>query len=262
MQDLLLEIDERGIATVTLNRPDFHNAFNDGLIVQLHNTFADLRDQDHVRAIILTGAGKGFSAGADLNWMKKAAEYSEDENLADASRLSDMLHTINSVPKPVIGLVNGAAFGGGVGLAAVCDMVVASERAKFCLSEVRLGLTPATISPFVIAKIGETNARRYFLTAERFDAATAKSIGLVHEVSEDPLAQVEAWCNTLLEGAPGAIADAKALALDYANADIDDELRANSATRIAARRCSGEGREGIAAFLGKRRPAWSDDNAE
>lgn len=269
METITVDITPAGVATVTLNRADVHNAFNDALIQTLNDTFLDLASREEVRVIILTGDGTSFSAGADLNWMKAAANYSHDENVADASRLSTMLNTVNTSLKPVIGLINGAAFGGGVGLTAVCDMVVAVSSAKFCLSEVRLGLSPATISPFVIAKIGAGNARRYFLTAERFTAEQALKISLVHEVASDLEAAkdvAKAWCDAVIAGAPGAVAQSKRLVLDFADRIISDDLRADSASRIAKRRTSPEGREGVNAFLDKRTPNWihteSEDNAE
>lgn len=269
MDTIKLDITPKGIATVTLNRAEVHNAFNDALIQTLSDTFEALEAREDVRVIILTGDGKSFSAGADLNWMKAAANYSYDENVADASRLSKMFDRINGSNKPVIGLVNGAAFGGGIGLVSVCDMVVAVETAKFCLSEVRLGLSPATISPFVLAKIGVSAARRYFLTAERFDAKQAKKIGLIHEVASDQDAAKQIaieWCEALIAGAPNAITASKRLALDFADQPITDELRADSADRIAKRRTSAEGREGVGAFLKKRSPNWitkgSDNDAE
>ncbi len=265
MKHLILDISNNGVATVTINRPEVHGAFNDQMIAEMTVCFSDLADDDTARVIILTSEGKSFSAGADLNWMKAAAEYSHADNMADAMRLSDMFNVINNSPKPVIGLVSGAAFGGGVGLTAVCDMAVAVERAIFCLSEVRLGLSPATISPFVLAKIGEGQARRYFLTAERFSAIDAKRIGLIHETAKDMDEAnniVETWVNALLHGAPGAIAGAKAMAQDFAGQPISDDLRRDSANRIADRRTSVEGEAGIKAFLTKSTPAWSKNNGE
>lgn len=256
---LLTEIDARGITTVTLNRPEVHNAFNDGLIAALQNAFETLGQDPAVRAIVLKGTGKSFSAGADLNWMKTAAGYTEAENQADALRLSDMLETLNSCPKPTIACVHGAAMGGGIGLVACCDIVIATANAKFALSEVRLGLTPATISPYVIAKIGISQARRLFLTAERFDGGTAHQIGLVHHIVEDKEALpslLDTVMDQLLAGAPGAHADAKALVADMANQPITEALRKETAARIAARRTSIEGQEGLSAFLGKHPPDW------
>ena len=251
-------IDPYGTARLTLNRPERHNAFNADLIAALTEAFTRLSGIADVRAIILTGAGKSFSAGADLDWMRAAATWSEPDNQADAMRLSDMLAAINTCAKPVIVIAHGHITGGGVGLVACADMAVAIDGAQFRLSEVRLGLTPATISPFVIARIG-ARARRWFLTAEAFDAATAQAIGLVDEVAEDADAAdavVAHWLAHIGQAAPGAVADAKRLVLDFFGADITDELRDETARRIAARRVSSEGREGITAFLSKGTPSW------
>lgn len=259
---LLTSIDDRGIATVTLNRADVHNAFNDDLIWELNNAFKTLGENPDVRAIVLTGAGKSFSAGADLNWMKAAASYTEEQNMRDALRLSEMLSTLNSCPKPTIAIVNGATFGGGVGLVSCCDMAIAVDGAKFSLSEVRLGLTPATISPYVVAAIGERAARRYFLTAERFDAAEARRIGLVHETApslQEAFSLAHVFIKNLLAGAPVAQAEAKDLIASVSGKDITEELRTDTAKRIADRRASSEGKEGLTAFLEKRKPSWSTD---
>lgn len=259
---LLTSIDERGVATVTLNRADVHNAFNDDLIWELNNAFTKLGANDDVRAIVLTGAGKSFSAGADLNWMKEAASYTEEQNMRDALTLSGMLSTLNSCPKPTIAIVNGATFGGGVGLVSCCDVVIAVEDAKFSLSEVRLGLTPATISPYVVAAIGSRAARRYFLTAERFDAFEARRIGLVHEIAptlQEAFSRAHVFLKNILGGAPEAQKEAKDLIFAVIDREITDELRTDTARRIAERRASDEGREGLSAFLEKRKPVWSVD---
>ncbi|SDE39760.1 MULTISPECIES: enoyl-CoA hydratase/isomerase family protein [Kordiimonas] len=262
VKPLLCSIDDRGVATVTLNRADVHNAFNDDLIWELKNAFKTLGENTDVRAIVLTGAGKSFSAGADLNWMKAAAEYTDEQNKRDAIALSEMLSTINGCPKPTIAIVNGATFGGGVGLVSCCDIAIAVDDAKFSLSEVRLGLTPATISPYVVAAIGERQARRYFLTAERFDAAEALRIGLVHETApslQEAFSKAHIFLKNILAGAPGAQRDAKALVSVVKNKPITEELRTNTAERIAKRRASVEGKEGLSAFLEKRKPEWSID---
>jgi len=259
---LKTQIDDRGIATVTLFRADVHNAFNDDLIWELNNAFLTLGHNEEVRAIVLTGAGKSFSAGADLNWMKAAAGYTEEQNMRDALRLSEMLSTLNTCPKPTIAIVNGAAFGGGVGLAACCDIAIAVDCAKFSLSEVKLGLTPATISPYVIAAIGERAARRYFLTAERFSAKEALRIGLVHKTTaslQEAFSLAHIFIKNLLEGAPQAHAEAKGLIAAVVGKEITDELRTDTARRIAKRRVSAEGTEGLTAFLEKRKPAWSTE---
>lgn len=262
IKPLITTIDDRGIATVTLNRERVHNAFNDDLIWELNEAFKKLSDNPDVRAVVLTGAGKSFSAGADLNWMKAAANYTEKQNTADALRLSEMLSNLNNCSKPTIAIVNGAAFGGGVGLVSCCDIAIAVEDAKFSLSEVRLGLTPATISPYVIAAIGERAARRYFLTAERFNATEAKNIGLVHETApslQDAFSQAHIYIKNILAGAPTAQAEAKDLISFVSGKEITDELCSNTAARIAKRRASDEGKEGLTAFLEKRKPSWNVD---
>ena len=246
-----------GLATVTLDRPEKHNAFTAETILGLTQAFSTLGADPDVRAILLAGTGPSFCAGADAGWMREQASASDADNRADAMRLSDMLATINDCPRPVICIAHGNVFGGGVGLVACADMVVARPETQFRLSEVRLGLTPATISPFVVAKIGQSHARRYFLTAESFGAAQALGLGLVHVVSDDPQAQVEAWFQNLLLGAPGAIADAKSLVRDVADRPISFSLRSETADRIAERRASPEGREGLQAFLDKRKPGWA-----
>lgn len=260
MSDILLtEIDDRGVATVAMNRPAVHNAFNSDLVKALREAFERLGGQDGVRAVLLKGEGKSFSAGADLDWMKEAAGYSERQNHQDAQRLSEMLHTLNTCPKPTIAMIQGAALGGGAGLVACADIAIAVRDARFGFSEVRLGLTPATISPYVLAKIGESAARRFFLTAERFNAETAREIGLVHETvgSEgDLITAAERAVAELLNGAPGALAAAKDLIAAVKHRPADAELRDETARRIAARRASDEGKEGIAAFLEKRKADW------
>jgi methylglutaconyl-CoA hydratase len=251
---------DAGIAHVTLNRPERHNAFDEGLIASLTTAFNVFGIDPTVRAIVLSGTGKSFCAGADLDWMKRAAGWSEAENRADALKLSDMLAAIDTCAKPVIARVHGNVAGGGVGLVACADMAVAIEGAQFRLSEVRIGLTPATISPFVVAKIGTSPARRWFLTAEAFGAQQAEAMGLVHEVAADAAAAdaiIANWLSHLAAAAPGAVADAKTLIADVAGRPVTDALRALTADRIAARRASAEGREGLAAFLDKRKPDWS-----
>lgn len=251
---------DAGVAHVALDRPERHNAFDEGLIAALTTTFNALGIDPTVRAIILSGNGKSFCAGADLDWMRRAAGFSEAENRADAMRLSDMLAAIDTCAKPVIARVHGNVAGGGVGLVACADMVVTVDGARFRLSEVRLGLTPATISPFVIARIGAGAARRWFLTAEAFDAGQAQAMGLVDEIAADADAAqdvIDAWLAALTAAAPGAVADAKALIADVAGRPITAELRGLTAHRIAARRASAEGREGLAAFLEKRQPDWT-----
>lgn len=251
-------IDPRGVVTLTLNRPDVHNAFDDALIADLSRMLDRLNGDRTVRAIVLTSIGRSFSAGADLEWMRRAASQSYEENRADAARLAKLLHTLDRLSKPTLAIVQGAAYGGGVGLVACCDIAIASDTATFCLSEVKLGLTPATICPYVINAIGPRWARRLFQTAEAISAAAAREIGLVHEVVlPAELAQrQEAVLSALLRGAPGAQSDSKELVFLCEGRWIDDALRVETGRRIAARRASEEGREGIAAFLGKRKPAW------
>ncbi|WP_417844189.1 enoyl-CoA hydratase/isomerase family protein [Thalassospira sp.] len=255
---LICTIDQNGIARVTLNRPDIHNAFDDALIRDLTATLTTLNADAAVRVVQLTGAGKSFSAGADLNWMKRMADYSHAENLADSRHLATLMKTLNFMGKPTIAMVNGAAFGGGVGLAACCDIVIASDRAKFCLSETRLGLIPAVISPYVIEAIGTAQARRYFISAERFDAATAQKIGLVHEITDADglIAKGDEMAQLLLQNSPGAMAAAKDLIYAIADHPIDDAIIEETATRIADQRASREGREGVRAFLEKRSAFW------
>jgi len=251
-------LDSRGVATITLARPELHNAFDDKLIAALTAHLEQLAADPAVRVVVLGAEGRSFSAGADLNWMRRVAGYSEEENVQDAMTLATLMHTLDSFPKPTVARVQGAAFGGGVGLVACCDVVIASERASFCLSEVKLGLTPATISPYVVAKIGVSAARRYFLTAERFDADTACRLGLVHEVTTEDLLDdvVEGLVGDLLNNGPQAMREAKKLIADVAWQEADTALLTDTARRIAKLRGSAEGREGLSAFLDKRRPHW------
>lgn len=254
--------DPRNVATIRLNRPDIRNAFDDALIAELTATVETLGAEAAIRAIVLTGEGKAFSAGADLNWMRRMAGYGREENLADARALAKLMHVLNNCPKPTIARVNGPAMGGGVGLVACCDIAIASETAFFALSEARLGLIPAVISPFVVAAMGPRAARRYFLTGERFDAAAARALGLVHEIAPaDGLdARVEAALGALLLCGPAAQAAAKALIAAVANRPVDAAILEDTATRIADIRAGEEGREGVAAFLEKRKPGWIADD--
>ncbi len=246
------------VATVTLNRPEVRNAFNDSTIAELTMVFEQFGRSDAVRAVVLAANGAAFCAGADLNWMKKMAGYSDSENMADAVKLADMLRTIYLCPKPVVAKVQGDCYAGGMGLVAACDIAVASGDAHFCLSEVRLGLIPATISPYVIESMGRNAARRYFLTAERFTAHEALRVGFVHEVtsSESLDAHVAAIAAALVSNGPNAVSLAKKLVRDMAGQDIDDALVADTAERIAHVRASAEGRDGVGAFLDKRKPSW------
>jgi methylglutaconyl-CoA hydratase len=246
------------VATVTLNRPDVRNAFNEAAIAELALAFDELGRDETVRAIVLAANGPAFCAGGDLNWMKKMAGYSDTENLADANKLADMLRTIYLCPKPVVAKVQGDCYAGGMGLVAACDVTVAVQEANFCLSEVKLGLIPATISPYVIKAMGENAARRYFLTAERFPAREAHRIGFVHEVvtADDLDESVAAIVKALVTNSPSAVQQAKVLVRDIAGKPVDDALLADSAQRIAQIRASQEGREGVASFLEKRKPSW------
>ncbi len=249
---------EGGVARVTLNRPAVHNALDDKLIADLRATLEGLAADAAVRLVMLTGQGASFCAGGDLAWMRRTADYTFEQNLADAMMLARLLHTLNVMPQPTVALVNGPAYGGGVGLVACCDIAVAADTAKFSLSEVRLGLIPATISPYVVRKIGESSARRYFLTAEVFEAADAERMGLVHEVvAAAGMDEAAAWfAKRLREGGPRSQAAAKQLIARVAGAPIDEGLMADTAERIASQRASAEGMEGTEAFLAKRPPAW------
>jgi methylglutaconyl-CoA hydratase len=254
-----LDIQIHGpVARVFLNRPEVRNAFNDGVIAALRDAFTTLGADPALRAIVLGGHGKAFCAGADLSWMRAMAGYSWEQNRADAQALADMLWAVHSCPLPVVARIHGDCYAGGVGLAAVCDVRVAATGVQFCLSEARLGLLPATIGPYVIRALGESAARRYFTTAERFDAARARQLGFVHEcVAPEALdATVDAIVAAWVGNGPQAVKACKRLVLDLAGQGIDEALRAETARRIADIRASDEGREGVAAFLGKREPAW------
>ena len=255
---VLLEVNEQGIATVTLNNPEKHNAFDDGIIKQLTDIFNDISERDDISVMILASNGKSFSAGADLGWMKRMAGYSYEDNLKDANALATMLKALNFLPQTTIAKVQGAAFGGAVGLASCCDIVIASTKASFCLSEVKIGLIPATISPYVVDAIGLKASRRYFQTAERFFADKAQQIGLVDEVvTPDALTdEVNAMVATLLANGNQARRQAKKLSQDVAFQSIDDNLLKDTSERIAAIRVSTEGQEGLTAFFEKRAPNW------
>jgi methylglutaconyl-CoA hydratase len=256
-----LEWERRGrVATVWMNRAAAHNAFNETLIDDLTRAFEALNADPAVRAVVLAGRGKSFSAGADLEWMKRAAAYTDEENRRDARRLAKMYATIHRLSKPTVARVHGAAFGGGVGLAAVCDIAIAGTGASFAMTEVKLGIIPGVVSPYLIAAIGQRHARRYFLTAERFDAAEAHRIGLVQLLCEaDALDKnVAAVTDALIANGPAAQAAAKQLIAHVAGRPIDDTLIEDTAQRIAKARASAEAKEGIAAFLEKRKPRWQD----
>ncbi|MCW9033188.1 MAG: enoyl-CoA hydratase/isomerase family protein [Rhodospirillales bacterium] len=254
---LKTNVDENGIGWVILNRPEVHNCFDEVLIKELVVAFDDMSADDNVRAIVLASEGKSFSAGADLNWMKRVAKYSPEENKADAMVFSGLLKTMNFMKKPLIGLVQGATFGGGVGLVSVCDIVIASEKASFCLSEVKLGIIPAMISPYVVAAMGPRAARRYFVSAERFGAEEAKWLGLVHEVvtADELQAKGDEILKILATNGPKAMGEAKDLVFAV-DGEITDDMIDDVSDRIARQRASDEGQEGLGAFLEKRKPNW------
>jgi len=247
-----------GVATLTLNRPDVRNAFSDAVIAELAQAFTDLGARSDVRAIVLAANGSAFCAGADLNWMRRMADYTREENLADAAKLAEMLRLIYACPKPTVARVQGDVFAGGMGLVAACDMAVSVDTATYCLSEVKLGLIPATISPYVIRAMGPRAAHRYFLTAERFTAAEAHRIGFVHEVvTADALdAKVAELTQALASASPNAVRVCKQLVLDVAEREINAALIAGTVEGIADIRASDEGREGVQSFLQKRKPSW------
>lgn len=257
MKHLELRFDA-GVTTVRLNRPEVRNAFNDEVIAEMTAVFSELGERSEVRCVVLAGNGPAFCAGADLNWMKRMAGYTHDENLADALSLANMLRVLYRCPKPTIARVQGDVYAGGTGLVAACDIAVSVDTAWYCLSEVKLGLIPATISPYVIRAMGERAAHRYFLTAERFSAAEALRIGFVHEVvTADQLdAKVAELAQALVQAAPAAVKACKQLVQDVGGRNITPLLIDRTVQNIADIRVSDEGREGIQAFLGKRKPGW------
>ncbi|OUS33945.1 gamma-carboxygeranoyl-CoA hydratase ['Osedax' symbiont bacterium Rs2_46_30_T18] len=257
--NVLLQLDDNGIATLCLNRPQVRNAFDDQMIVSLINAIESVEQQPQAKVLVLKANGDHFSAGADLNWMARMADNSPAQNLADAEQLARLMDVLNRLSKPSVAIIQGAAYGGAVGLAACCDMVFADINSTFCLSEVKLGLIPAVISPYVVRAIGERQARRYCISAEPFDAQTAKSLGLVHQVAENSQAlqqQSQQWLAKLLKNAPLAMAAAKKLVMDVSGQQIEPVLIADTAQRIADIRASEEGIEGLNAFLQKRSPNW------
>lgn len=255
-----LAIERQGpIGLITLNRPERHNAFDDALIVELTESLRTMEADEAVRMVVLAGSGPSFCAGADLNWMKRMAGYSKDENLRDAMQMGALMRTLNHLAKPTIARVHGAAYGGGVGLVACCDIAVASHAATFALSEVKLGLIPAVISPYVVAAIGERYARRYFVSGERFDSGEAWRLGLIHDIAPDDN-EMDGRLNDIVDAmlacGPAAQRESKELVRAVAGRPITSELIQDTAERIARLRASPEGREGVAAFLEKRRAAW------
>ena len=249
----LLVAEADGIVTVTLNRPDVHNAFNDELIGEAIDVFSHVKG----RAVVLRGGGPNFCAGADLNWMSRMVSYTRDENVRDSSKLAKMFAVINECPLPVVGRIQGAAIGGGVGLVSVCDIVIAGRDAKFGLSEVKLGIVPAVISPHVIAKIGPSHARALFLTGERFDAERALRIGLVHKIADDLDAAVAETLTQLKTSGPEAVRECKKLIAHVASHDLADAIP-YTIEAIATRRVSEEGQQGMKAFLDKKKAPWAE----
>jgi methylglutaconyl-CoA hydratase len=256
-KSLTVEV-RNGVALLALARPDVHNAFDETLIAEFTAALHALDADNSTRAVVLLGHGRSFCAGADLNWMRRMAGYGRAENLADARALAEMLRTLDTLSKPTIARVHGAAFGGGVGLVACCDIAIATQDATFALSEAKLGLIPATISPYVIQAIGARMARRYFLTAERFTAAEAYRIGLVHDIvlEGDLDNRINELLGALFVAGPHAQAESKALIRAVTDRPVDERLIADTAARIAGVRATPEAKEGVAAFLGKRRPSW------
>lgn len=254
---LTLKVDG-GVARITLTQPEIRNAFSDEVIAEITAAFAAAGERPDVRAVVLAAEGPAFCAGANLNWMRRMAEYSRDENRDDAGLLAEMLRTIYECPKPTIARVQGDVYAGGMGLVACCDMAVAADTAGFCLSEVKIGLIPATISPYVIRAMGPRVSHRYFLTGERFSAAEAHRTGLVHEVVEAGQldAVVDGWLKNLLAAGPEAVRACKRLVIDVAEREINEQLIAATVEGIADIRASSEGKEGVQAFLNKRKPNW------
>ena len=253
-----LNIQTGAVATVTLNRPEVRNAYNDEVITELTQAFTQLGQDPQVRAIVLAAEGPAFCAGADLNWMRRMADYTHAENLADAAALAEMLRVIYTCPKPTVARIQGDVYAGGMGLVAVCDIAVSVDTANYCLSEVKLGLYPATISPYVIRAMGARAAHRYFLTAERFDAAEALRMGFVHAVVSPAQLddKVDELTKALVSASPNAVKECKTLLHDVAGQDIDATLIALTVEGIASIRASLEGKEGVQSFLQKRKPSW------
>lgn len=257
--NIIFDTDKRGVATITLNRPEVHNAFDDALIETLTSALERSNDDNAVRVVMLSANGKTFSAGADLRWMRRMAGYSKEENVRDAQRLADLMRTLKLLSKPTIARVQGPALGGGVGLVACCDIVIASENARFGLTEVKLGLIPAVISPYVCRAMGERQARRYMLTGEQFSAEEAYRLGLVHHLAPEAMLDERAQTviSMLLENGPAAMAAVKTLVDRVAAGPLNEAMIDDTAKRIADVRATEEGKEGVGAFLEKRKPAWS-----
>lgn len=251
-------IDPRGVASLVLNRPEVHNAFDDLMIAELIAQLDNLAADDQVKVLVLKSNGKNFSAGADLNWMRSMAKKDYQQNLEDAVELATLMHKLDKFPKPTLALVQGAAFGGAVGLVACCDIAIAEANASFCLSEVKIGLIPAVISPYVMRALGERQCRRYFLTAERFNAETAEKLGLLHDVVQEQSLETaaEPLLQALLQNSPAAVSAAKALLHNIYNRKISNNVIAHTTQAIAEIRVSPEGQEGLSTFLEKRTPNW------
>lgn len=259
MKSTFLTVEAAGpVATITLTQPDVRNAFSDEVIADITRAFTWVGEQAQVRAVVLAAEGPAFCAGANLNWMRAMADYSREENLVDAGKLAEMLRVIYTCPKPTIARVQGDVYAGGMGLVACCDMAVAASHAGFCLSEVKIGLIPATISPYVIRAMGARAAHRYFLTGERFDAAEALRTGFVHQVVEAEAldSAVDGLLKHLLSASPAAVQACKKLVIDVAGREVDEALIAETVAGIADIRSSAEGKEGVQAFLNKRKPSW------
>ncbi|QCZ93809.1 enoyl-CoA hydratase/isomerase family protein [Salinimonas iocasae] len=259
---VLYQVDNRGVATVTLNNPDKHNAFDDAMIATLTDYFQQAAKDKAVRVVVLQARGKSFSAGANLQWMQRMAEYTEAENERDAMALATMLQTLYTLPKLTIARVQGAAFGGAIGLIACCDIAIGSRLSKFCLSEVKIGLIPATIAPYVVEAMGARVCRRYFQTAEVFSARRARRLGLLSEaVTEDELdSTIEDIITQVIKNGPSAVGQAKALVEYVAGVPIDEALMEKTSKWIASVRVSEEGQQGLNAFLNKQKPAWQESN--
>ena len=257
-----VKVSSSGVARITLNRPDIHNAFDDTMIRELTSAIRKIDANEDIRLLVLDSTGKSFSAGADLNWMRRMAEYSWEENYQDSLKLAGLMQALYDTSKTTIAIVQGAAFGGGVGLVACCDIVLASDKALFCLSEVKLGLIPSVISPYVVKAIGERNSKRYFATAERFSAKEAKAIQLIHKIT--PHEELSDFCkdyiNKLLANGPKAMKQSKQLVNYVMSKEITEDLVLETAQRIADIRASSEGREGVSAFLEKRPADWTATN--
>jgi methylglutaconyl-CoA hydratase len=253
-----LTIQPGAVAQITLNRPEVRNAFNDEVIAELTKAFTELGQNNEVRAIVLAASGPAFCAGADLNWMRRMADYSHAENLLDAAQLAEMLHVIYTCPKPTVARIQGDVYAGGMGLVAACDMAVSVDSANYCLSEVKLGLYPATISPYVIRAMGARAAHRYFLTAERFDAVEALRIGFVHAVvpAEQLDAKLDEMTKALASASPHAVQKCKTLLHEVAGKTLDAALIADTVEGIASIRASAQGKEGVQSFMQKRKPSW------